>query len=190
MIATVKKVPPLLLFSAAMLSQPLYAADGNINVTGRVLENACIVAADSKNITVDFGVQAGNSSLGGRGSHQSIKLLDCPSGTNQVKIRFEGTAVNDNVYNKEYFFAPDNQGQPGAAQNVGFSIYDIDDWSEIKVNGESKPFELKNSGSGSENTLTFGVMVNWLNNYPPAAESKPIPLGEATGSIQFTILYN
>lgn len=101
MIATVKKVPPLLLFSAAMLSQPLYAADGNINVTGRVLENACIVAADSKNITVDFGVQAGNSSLGGRGSHQSIKLLDCPSGTNQVKIRFEGTAVNDNVYNKE-----------------------------------------------------------------------------------------
>ncbi|HCR2978028.1 MULTISPECIES: fimbrial protein [Serratia] len=180
MIATVKKVPLLALLSAAMLSPPLYAADGNINVTGRVLENACVVAAESKNIMVDFGEQAGNSSLAGRGyGGQTIRLLDCPSGAKQVKIRFEGTGYGD-------VFSPDNQGQPGAAQNVGFGIYNVGDYSDIKVNGESKPYELKNSGSGSANDLHFGVSIRWLNG----GESQPIPLGEATGAIQFSILYN
>ncbi|MFO6502552.1 fimbrial protein [Serratia marcescens] len=187
MIATVKKVPLLALLSAAMLSPPLYAADGNINVTGRVVENACVVADESKNMVVDFGEQAGNSSLGGRGYWQTIRLLDCPSGAKQVKIRFEGTAISDNGwgwYDKDSTFAPDNQGQPGAAQNVGFGIYNTDDGSAIKVNGESKPYELKNSGSGSENILNFGVQLRWLD------KSKPIPLGEATSTIQFSILYN
>ncbi|WP_240430105.1 fimbrial protein [Serratia marcescens] len=185
MIAKVKKTMPLLaLFSAAMLSPPLYAADGNINVTGRVVENACLVASESKNMVVDFGEQAGNSSLGGRGYWQTIRLLDCPSGAKQVKIRFEGTAISDGGwYDKDYIFAPDNQGQPGAAQNVGFGIYNTDDTSDIKVNGESKPYELKNSGSGSENILDFGVWLRWLGK-------KPISLGEATGTIQFSILYN
>ncbi|MEL5410215.1 fimbrial protein [Serratia nevei] len=185
MIAKVKKAPLLALFSAAMLSPPLYAADGNINVTGRVVENACVVAAGSKNIMMDFGEQAGNSELGGSGYSRAIRLLDCPSGAKQVKIRFEGTAVSDGgEYDKDYIFAPDNQGQPGAAQNVGFGVYNIDDTSNIKVNGESKPFELKNSGSGSENILNFGVWLRWID------KSKPIPLGEATGTIQFSILYN
>lgn len=187
MIATVRKRMPLLaLFSAAMLSPPLYAADGSINVTGRVVENACVVAADSKNITVDFGVRAGNTSYGGMSSHQQIWLLDCPSGAKQVKIRFEGTAISDDYvwYDKEYIFAPDNQGQPGTAQNVGFRIFNTDDYSPIKVNGESKPYELKNSGSGGENSLVFGVGVDLLD------KSKPIPLGEAMGTIQFSILYN
>ncbi|WP_180995752.1 fimbrial protein [Serratia marcescens] len=186
MIAKVKKAPLLALFSAAMSSSPLYAADGNINVTGRVVENACVVAAESKNIMVDFGEQAGNSSLGGTGYWRSIRLLDCPSGAKQVKIRFEGTAISDagRWNDKDYIFAPDNQGQPGAAQNVGFGVYNTDDTSDIKVNGESKPYELKNSGSGSENILNFGVWLRWLD------KSKPIPLGEATGTIQFSILYN
>ncbi|AVU32139.1 MULTISPECIES: fimbrial protein [Serratia] len=185
MIATVRKRMPLLtLFSAAILSPSLYAADGNINVTGRVVENACVVAAESKNIMVDFGVQAGNSSLGGRGYWETIRLLDCPSGAKQVKIRFEGTAISGN----EYIFAPDNQGQPGAAQNVGFTIYNrypID--TDIKVNGESQPYELENSGSGSVNELDFGVMLRWLNG---GGGSQSIPLGEATSTIQFSILYN
>ncbi|ASL84500.1 MULTISPECIES: fimbrial protein [Bacteria] len=179
MIATVRKRMPLLaLFSAAMLSPPLYAADGSINVTGRVVENACVVAAESKNIMVDFGEQAGNSSLGSRGYGQTIRLLDCPSGAKQVKIRFEGTGYG-------YVFAPDNQGQPGAAQNVGFGIYNAD-FADIGVNGESKPYELKNSGSGSANDLHFGVSIRWLGKN----QSQPIPLGEATGTIQFSILYN
>ncbi|WP_415422291.1 fimbrial protein [Serratia marcescens] len=186
MITTVKsKMQPLIFLCAVMLSPPLYAADGNINVTGRVVENACAVAAESKNIMVDFGVQAGNSRYGGKGTPQEIWLLDCPSGAKQVKIRFEGTASSDFLwYEKEYTFAPDNQGQPGAAQNVGFRIYNRDDNSWIKVNGESKPYELKDSGSGSANRLDFGVMLSWPDY------SKPIPLGEATSTIQFSILYN
>ncbi|WP_152903485.1 fimbrial protein, partial [Serratia marcescens] len=178
-----KRMPLLALFSAAMLSPPLYAADGSINVTGRVVENACAVAAESKNIMVDFGEQAGNTSLGGRGYSRTIRLLDCPSGAKQVKIRFEGTAISDNGSDR-YIFAPDNHGQPGVAQNVGFGISHIDDSTSIKVNGESKPYELKNSGSGSENNITFGVFLHWLD------KSKPIPLGEAMGTIQFSILYN
>jgi major type 1 subunit fimbrin (pilin) len=177
---------PLALLGAAMLAPPLYAADGSINVTGRVTESSCVVAADSKNITVDFGEQAGNSGLSGRGYGQSIKLLDCPSGANQVRIRFEGTAISDNnVINKEYVFAPDNQGQPGAAKNVGFGIYnEKGSVKDIKVNGDSEPYDLEYTGPGSSNQLYFGVWLRWLD------KSKPIPLGEATGTIQFTILYN
>ncbi|CAI1694720.1 long polar fimbrial protein LpfA [Serratia marcescens] len=182
MIATVRKRMPLLaLFSVAILSPPLYAADGSINVTGRVVENACLVAADSKNITVDFGVQAGNSGFSAAIYPAFINLLDCPSGAKQVKIRFEGTGDG------WYVFAPDNQGQPGAAQNVGFGIHNADDHSGIEVNGESKPYELKNSGSGSANELQFGVSLRWLND---KSQSQPIPLGEAMSTIQFSILYN
>lgn len=187
MIAIVKKVPLLALFSAAMLSPPLYAADGNINVTGRVVENACMVAAESKNIMVDFGELAGNNSnFADRTSGwRPIKLLDCPSGTNQVKIRFEGTATNENVADKEFIFALDNQGQPESVQNVGFRIRTHSTgFTDIKVNGDSSYFELKNSGSGSENTLEFVMFLIRFDS------SKPIPLGETTGSTQFTILYN
>ncbi|WP_049208790.1 fimbrial protein [Serratia marcescens] len=56
MIATVRKRMPLLaLFSAAMLSPLLYAADGNINVTGRIIEQGCNLTVESQVLSVLMG---------------------------------------------------------------------------------------------------------------------------------------
>ncbi|ENN8408842.1 type 1 fimbrial protein [Serratia marcescens] len=183
MIATVRKMPLLALLSAAMLSPLLYAADGNINVTGRVLENACVVDEDSKNATFDFGVLAGNSGLSSTGYGFYMKLLNCPSGVNQVKIRFEGTATSEDVDRKGYIFAPDDQGQLGAVRNVGFMLSSAGD--NVKVNSDSLPYELKNTGSGSVNSLWVGVTLLLLND-----KREPISPGEVTSTIQFTIMYN
>ncbi|HBL7015334.1 fimbrial protein [Serratia marcescens] len=182
MIATVKKVPLLALFSAAMLAPPLHAADGNINVTGRVVENACLVAAESKNMVVDFGELAGqqNSHFLGLGLFKPITLLDCPSGANQVKVRFEGTAISEEgFFGKDYIFAPD----AGSVSNVGFRVIERESWDSVKVNGDTKPYNLM-TGAGSKNDIMFIIEVVKVDM------DKPIALGQATGNIQFSILYN
>ncbi|MGP2683445.1 fimbrial protein [Serratia marcescens] len=180
MIATVKKVPLLALLSAAMLAPPLHAADGNINVTGRVVENACLVASESKNMVVDFGELAGqNSQFLGLGLFKPITLLDCPSGANQVKVRFEGAAISEDVFGKDYIFAPD----AGSVSNVGFRVTERESWDYVKVNGDTKPYNLM-TGAGSKNDIMFIIEVVKVDT------DKPIALGQATGNIQFSILYN
>lgn len=99
---------PLTLLGTAMLAQPLYAADGNINVTGQVREGTCRVDDESKNIIVDFGTRLGNSVKheSGASEKRAITLLDCP--VDFVRIKFEG---NVSSYDGRSF-VPDNHDQP------------------------------------------------------------------------------
>jgi len=56
MITTVKsKMPPLVFLCAVMLSPSLYAADGNINVTGHIIEQGCNLALESQALSVLLG---------------------------------------------------------------------------------------------------------------------------------------
>ena len=64
MITKVKRTIPLLaLLSAAMLTPLVYAADGNINITGRVSESACNIATSSKDMTIEMGRLIGRCSV-------------------------------------------------------------------------------------------------------------------------------
>ncbi len=183
MIATVKsKIPLLALFSAAMLSPPLYAADGNINVTGRVLENACVIDAGSKNQTVHLGAISGlgGMSLGSNTSWDfNISLRDCPAGSTQAQVKFEGAAAGIDI------FAPTNSGMPGAAKNVGFLILScLDPYGcpNVAPNGVSIVFPL-NTGVGNINKLDFKVGYSQVNR------NEPVEYGVAIADVQFSIVY-
>lgn len=115
---------PLTLLGAAVLAPPLQAADGNINVTGRVTESSCVLDARTLR-EVDFGtIIAHRGSLTTSGGSLAIYLADCPDSIKQVQVRFEGTPAESKTKPGEVF-AIDNGNEPDAAKNVGFTIDDI-----------------------------------------------------------------
>ncbi len=192
MIATVRKRMPLLtLFSVAMLSPPLYAADGNINVTGRVVENACVLDTGSKNQTVNLGMIDGRGGRWGGSWHFDIVLRDCPASSSQVKVRFEGTHARPGETGEwDRVFAPNNSGAPGAAKNVGFLIGTYPDAGGygylIEPNGLTETYDLQSSGPGSENKIgRWGFYAG----YSIINKDEPVGYGIATADVQFSIVY-
>ncbi|BEN79880.1 fimbrial protein [Serratia marcescens] len=100
MIAKVKKTMPLLaLFSAAMLSPPLYAADGNINVTGRIIEQGCNLAVESQALSVLMGsIPRQYFERPGMSSDPTpftLYATGCPKGRG-VALKFDGAAAGEN----------------------------------------------------------------------------------------------
>lgn len=99
MITKVKRTIPLLaLLSAAMLTPLVYAADGNINITGRVSESACNIATSSKDMTIEMGeVNRSMFSSIGDGSLEKIFDLEIECGASSlVGVRLEGKASDAN----------------------------------------------------------------------------------------------
>lgn len=175
---------PLTLLGAAVLAPPLQAADGNINVTGRVTESSCVLDASSKSQKVNKGVHAAREvwgSLGG-GGNISVQLADCPDSISQVRIRFEGTLTDYDSYPGKVF-ATDNGGQPDAAKNVGFLISNAqggNDWFSdlLSVNEFSPAIELK---KGVVNKLEFITGYTTDRKMPTA--------GVARARVQFSLIY-
>ncbi|HGE8323256.1 fimbrial protein [Serratia marcescens] len=172
---------PLTLLGAAMLAPPLQAADGNINVTGRVTESSCVLDASSKNQKVNKGVQSATIAtwLGGAG-YIYVQLADCPDSISQVRIRFEGTLANTQEYSGKVF-ATDNSDQPDAAKNVGFIIQksgEVAFQNLLGVNEFSPAIELK---KGAVNELKFSTGYTTDNKMPTA--------GVARARVQFSLIY-
>lgn len=177
---------PLTLLGTAMLASPLYAADGNINVTGRVIESSCVLDASSKSQKVNKGMQAAREvwgSLGG-GGNISVQLAGCPDSISQVRIRFEGTAARSDAYPGKVF-ATDNSDQPDAAKNVGFLISNGQGGNDngwfgdlLSVNEFSPAIELK---KGAVNKLEFRTGYTTDSKMPTA--------GVARARVQFSLIY-
>ncbi|HBH6886493.1 fimbrial protein [Serratia bockelmannii] len=176
---------PLTLLGAAMLAPPLQAADGSINVTGRVTESSCVLDASSKNQTVIWGkteavvpkmVLAYSRSI-------YVQLADCPDSIDQVKVRFEGTQANTQQLSGNVF-AIDNSDQPDAAENVGFIISNAQGknggfWNDLlRVNEFSPAIELNKR---EVNKLEFRTGYSTDNKMPTA--------GVARTRIQFSLIY-
>ncbi|ENN8408847.1 type 1 fimbrial protein [Serratia marcescens] len=173
---------PLTLLGAAVLAPPLQAADGNINVTGRVLESACVVDAGSKNQILNLGTTTSH----GGGKDFNIVLQDCPASISQVRVKFEGTAANPNGWDWEKsVFAANNSSEPGAAKGVGFLIYYFPETTHTSTrlapNELSELFTLK---TGTVNRLEFSTYAMMTDAYASAVE-----FGKAIADIQFSIVY-
>ncbi|WP_350024333.1 fimbrial protein [Serratia marcescens] len=171
---------PLTLLGAAMLAPPLQAADGSINVTGRVTESSCVLDASSKNQRAYLGVRGvrANSSIGA--STIYVNLADCPDSISQVRVRFEGTLANTQQYSGKVF-ATDNSDQPDAAKNVGFIIQKSGGGAFqnlLGVNEFSPAIELK---KGELNTLAFVAGYTTDGKMPTA--------GAARARVQFSLIY-
>lgn len=174
-----KLLNTLLLASAGLVTSG-YAADGTIQFSGRITEVSCSLDVSSQNQTVNMGNVAINDLIQtSRAANKfSIKINDCASSANSVKVKFEGTSAAGAA---DDTFAFTNAGQSGAAAGVGFFISDaIGATDGIKVNGESQPYSLV-TGSGSSNSLDFYVGSRKI--------SDTIVPGQAQGSVQFTLLY-
>ncbi|HID3655268.1 TPA: fimbrial protein [Serratia marcescens] len=171
---------PLTLLGAAMLAPPLQAADGNINVTGRVTESSCVLDASSKNQRSNMGTRGvGATSIIGA-SVIYVQLADCPDSISQVRIRFEGTLANTQHYVGKVF-ATDNSDQPDAAKNVGFIIQksgEVAFQTLLGVNEFSPAIALK---KGELNKLVFSGGYTTDGKMPTA--------GAARARVQFSLIY-
>ncbi|MEG9670043.1 fimbrial protein [Serratia bockelmannii] len=173
---------PLTLLGAAVLAPPLQAADGNINVTGRVTESSCVLDTSSKNQKVNKGVRSveSNPTFLGDGGAIYVQLADCPDSISQVRIRFEGTAASSNNFPGKVF-AADNGDQPDAAKNVGFIFSNAqgdNGWFSdlLTVNEFSPAIELQ---KGAVNKLVFRTGI--ASEMPTA--------GVARARVQFSLIY-
>ncbi len=171
---------PLTLLGAAVLAPPLQAADGNINVTGRVTESSCVLDASSKNQRSNMGIREvrATSVIGSSGIY--VRLADCPDSISQVRIRFEGTVANTQNYSGKVF-ATDNSDQPDAAKNVGFIIQKSGESAFqrlLGVNEFSPAIALK---KGELNELVFSGGYTTDDKMPTA--------GVARARVQFSLIY-
>ncbi|HCR3023884.1 fimbrial protein [Serratia marcescens] len=175
---------PLTLLGAAVLAPPLQAADGNINVTGRVVESSCVLHASSKSQKVDMGTMFAGGPIGVLNVGQSITVIleNCPESISQVQIRFEGTAASSNDFPGKVF-AADNSDQPDAAKNVGFLISnaqgDRGGYFEdlLRVNEFSPAIGLVNG-------------INFLYFYMGYSTGSAMPtVGVARARVQFSLIY-
>lgn len=103
---------------AAVMSVSLYAADTNINITGKVVAQPCIVNGGNTNLSVELGDIPANVLQGPASSSTEVPftldLTNCPAGTRSVVAQFTGTA--DPVAGVNYYRST------GTATNVAVAL--------------------------------------------------------------------
>lgn len=103
---------------ATAISASLYAADTNINITGKVVAQPCIVNGGNTNLDVDLGDIPATLLQGPASSSVekpfSLDLTSCPAGTSSVVARFSGTS--DPVAGINYY------KNTGTATNVAVAL--------------------------------------------------------------------
>lgn len=167
-----------LMFSAlsSNLVFTAYAADGTINFTGEILDQACEVDAGTANQTVTLG-KVSKSAFSTAGDTAAptafdIKLNKCPSALNTASIKFEGTpnATDNSVLAIK--------AVNGAATGVGVKLYNADG-SALPLSKASQSFPLTKGGA---TTLSFKSAY--------VATTTAVTPGPANAVANFSVIYN
>lgn len=104
---------------SCILVSPLFAADGALNIKGRVIQNSCALESSTYNVSLGE-VKAADFRTDGGVVNQipfTLKLLNCPQST--VIVNLEGPALTSGCG-----FALDNADSPETAKNVSLAIWD------------------------------------------------------------------
>ncbi|MBH2031442.1 MAG: fimbrial protein [Pseudomonadales bacterium] len=153
------------------------AADGTINFTGNITDQACTVDPASANKTVKLGsVRAGVFGAAGTTAAPtrfSIMLTSCPAGVTSASMKFDGPTSADNSNLVAL------TGGTGAAEGVAVGIYEVDSATLIPVGSASKTQTLV---SGANNTFDF------IAKYVSTAAT--VKTGVANATSNFTVTYN
>lgn len=103
---------------ATVFSVSVYAADTNINISGKVVAMPCIVNGGNSSLNVDLGDipvnQLYNSGSSSAFKEFSLVLTNCPVGTSTVTATFSGTS--DPVAGANYY------KNTGTASNVAVAV--------------------------------------------------------------------
>lgn len=152
------------------------AADGTIDFTGEIIDNACELAAGSDALKVNLG-KVSKTALPSTGSTAAatkftIKLINCPATINNATVKFDA----DSYLGDDTVIAL--RKDTGVATGVGIQITD-DTNTVVPLFTASKAYALK---TGVENNLDFRARY--------IAKSDTVTVGPANGNATFTINYN
>ncbi len=152
------------------------AADGTIDFTGTITDQACELAPGSNALKVNLGKVSKNS-LPSAGSTAAatkftIKLINCPTTVTAASVKFDAESYlgDDSVINLKQ--------EKDVATGVGIQITD-DVNTVVPLFTASKTYPLKD---GVENNLDFRARY--------IAKSDTVTTGPANGTATFIISYN
>ncbi|EPL6454559.1 fimbrial protein [Providencia rettgeri] len=153
-----------------------FAADGTIDFTGEITDQACELAAGSDALKVNLG-KVSKTALPSTGSTASatkftIKLINCPATVTTASVKFDADSyLGDDTVIKL-------KEEAGVATGVGIQITD-DLNTIVPLFTASKNYPLKQN---VENNLDFRARY--------IAKSDTVTTGPANGTATFTINYN
>ncbi|MGX4743133.1 fimbrial protein [Providencia rettgeri] len=152
------------------------AADGTIDFTGEIIDQACELAAGSDALKVNLG-QVSKKALPTAGSTAAatkftIKLINCPATVTTASVKFDADSyIGDDEVIKL-------KEETGVATGVGIQITD-DTNKVVPLFTASKAYPLKEN---VENNLDFRARY--------IAKSDTVTPGPANATATFTINYN
>lgn len=154
-----------------------FAADGQVNFTGKILDSACEIINNTSNpIDVNLG-QIAKTSFTGAGSKASatkftIVMQNCPDTVTNASVKFDGTSTNGD----SNILALTQES--GVATGVGIEISDASQ-NMLALGKQSESYPLT---AGATNNLEF--VARYI------ATSDAITAGSANSVATFTINYN
>ncbi|ELI7921275.1 fimbrial protein [Yersinia enterocolitica] len=165
------------LLTSSAISTSAFAADGQVNFTGEIIDSACeVVNSPSNPLEVNMG-RVNKTAFGGTGSTASatqfaLQLRNCPATVSTASVKFDGTAVNGN---RDVLALTSTSG---VATGVGIQLYDVSD-SALPLATPSMAYSLV---SGMDNSLSFTA------RYIQTAAL--VTAGPANATASFTVNYN
>lgn len=157
----------------------VYAADGQIQFQGNILDDACTVdpnMGSPKTVVLGDVHKTAFSAVGSTAAPTrfSIVLTDCPSSVAGAAVKFDGPS---DLINPDLL----RLAVGSIATNVAVAIYESDSSTLIPIATASKDFTL-DTDPGATNTLEF--IAKYM------ATSTGVTAGSANATTDFTIVYN
>jgi major type 1 subunit fimbrin (pilin) len=172
-----KNIIAATLAAAALTSVSAFAADGQVNFTGEIIDSACtVVNSVASPLDVQLGkvaksafTKAGDKTAA---TKFTLQLTGCPDTVSSATVKFDGTSLDgDNS------ILALTQGT-GVATGVGIQLSD-DSNTVLPLFAESKAYSLQSTGT---NNLDF--VARYIST---AADVTP---GLANATANFSINYN
>ncbi|HEK3218856.1 TPA: fimbrial protein [Proteus mirabilis] len=166
----------LIATTSIFASNNILAADGTIDFTGEIIDNACELAAGSDALKVNLGkvskTALPNAKSTAAATKFTIKLINCPATVSTASVKFDAESYSgdDTVIALKQ--------ESGVATGVGIQIMD-DANTVVPLFTASKNYPLK---EGVENNLDF--IARYI------AKTDSVTAGLANANATFTINYN
>ncbi|EMB4691709.1 TPA: fimbrial protein [Citrobacter farmeri] len=160
----------------SLLATHALAADSTITISGYVRDNACAVAGESKDFTVDLLDNAAKqfSSIGATTPPVPFRIVlsPCGSSVTAVKVGFTGIRDNDNTHLLQL------DSGSSAAAGMGIQILNGQQ-TELPINAGSSTLPWTTLTPGQTNTLNFYARL--------MATQMPVTPGHVNATATFTL---
>lgn len=161
------------LFAVGIIATGASAHDGQVNITGTIQGNTCIVDTDSKSLIVDMGTVASKQFYAAGVTTEvhpfAIQLVKCGDAASAVEVTFQGTL--DGKDNRLLAIE-------GGASGVGIALLDLNRHL-IPLNTKSIPYPLTPGAQA--------VSLDFFAQY--MANGEAVTSGQANATATFVLNY-